>query len=246
MTYRERRERRAERLDEWADKRDDRAEASYQRYRGISDMIPVGQPILVGHHSEGRHRRDIRRMESAIRDSAESTRMAKSMRSRADNIRSQLDESIYSDDDDAIERLEERIAERTAERDCYKAENAAFRKAHPELRAMSGWDRDNALPHRSYKITNLTADIGRQRKRLEFLRREATAREAPVVSTVKGDGITVTTTERRVEVRFPEKPSYEVRQGLKAHGFRWDRVEYAWVVPVSYRPGVEYAEGLAA
>ncbi|WP_132290495.1 DUF3560 domain-containing protein [Kribbella sp. VKM Ac-2568] len=31
--------------------------------RQISDHIPLGQPILVGHHSERRHRRDIERMD---------------------------------------------------------------------------------------------------------------------------------------------------------------------------------------
>lgn len=32
--------------------------------RAILDMIPAGQPVLVGHHSEGRHRRDLARADN--------------------------------------------------------------------------------------------------------------------------------------------------------------------------------------
>lgn len=62
---RQRRERaaeRAERLTDRAERAERKAasrEASAQR---IADGIPLGQPILVGHHSEGRHRRDLARI----------------------------------------------------------------------------------------------------------------------------------------------------------------------------------------
>ena len=36
-------------------------------HRQSCDMIPMGQPILVGHHSEGRHRRDLDRTERLCR-----------------------------------------------------------------------------------------------------------------------------------------------------------------------------------
>ncbi|AJY62496.1 DUF3560 domain-containing protein [Burkholderia glumae] len=49
----------------------DRAEAQAQARRAavdaIAEHIPLGQPILVGHHSEGRHRRDLARMDASIR-----------------------------------------------------------------------------------------------------------------------------------------------------------------------------------
>lgn len=38
-----------------------------QRSATISSGIPLGQPILVGHHSEGRHRRDLERIHTAER-----------------------------------------------------------------------------------------------------------------------------------------------------------------------------------
>src|SRR5258707_866849 len=40
------------------------AEAARDSARAIGAMIPFGQPILVGHHSERRHRRDLERIRS--------------------------------------------------------------------------------------------------------------------------------------------------------------------------------------
>src|SRR5699024_10261000 len=39
----------------------------------IISHIPPGQPILVGHHSEGRHRRDLRRFDNNMRRSVENS-----------------------------------------------------------------------------------------------------------------------------------------------------------------------------
>ena len=253
MTYRERRERRAEKLREWADKREERGTASYEEGREALHRIPFGQPILVGHHSERADRsyrnRATGKMERGFADLDKAT----SMRSRADNIDSQLDGAIYSDDEDAIERLEERIAELEAKRERIKAHNKAMRKPgacdHPaDCDCRTRYPRNCTAcknhPLPSYALSNLSGNITRQRGRLLLLKRQAAEREAPVLSEVEGDGVKVTTTESRVEVRFASKPSVEVRDALKAHGFRWDRVEYCWAAHTSYPPAVEHAASL--
>jgi hypothetical protein len=43
------------------------ADVRFGRAHQIGDMIPMGQPILVGHHSEGRHRRDLARIDTNMR-----------------------------------------------------------------------------------------------------------------------------------------------------------------------------------
>jgi len=53
---------RAAALDAKAERYEASAEAAQAAADRISDAIPFGQPILVGHHSEGRHRRDLDRM----------------------------------------------------------------------------------------------------------------------------------------------------------------------------------------
>ena len=114
-TYRERRERRAARREEWAEGREAKAGREFAQVKQTADAIPLGQPILVGHHSEKRARRDQKKIRRGVRRGLDHQKMAKRHRSRAAGIRDQLDRSIYSDDHDAAERLRERIAEREAE-----------------------------------------------------------------------------------------------------------------------------------
>ena len=128
MTYRERRERRADRREEWAEKRSAKQDAAFEGARKLADAIPLGQPILVGHHSEKRARRDAERIHNGMTRGVEHGKMAEHHGAAADTIRRQLDESIYRDDTDELARLEEKRATLTAERDRRKAINVWFRK----------------------------------------------------------------------------------------------------------------------
>jgi len=69
-------EERAERYAGYADSAAARSTAAYEGVRRISDGIPFGQPILVGHHSERRARRDIARMDSGMRRSIDEGKKA--------------------------------------------------------------------------------------------------------------------------------------------------------------------------
>jgi len=170
MTYRERREARADRLREWAAKRDARSAASFDAVHRIADNISFGQPILVGHHSERRARRDQDRIHNGMRSGIEHADMAASMRSRADNIERAADHAIYSDDADAPERLAERIAELEAKRDARKVANVEYRRTHrAELAAMTPYERSQAVPWPSYSLSNLSGNIGRLRGRLHAI-----------------------------------------------------------------------------
>jgi hypothetical protein len=63
---RERAAARAERFETYAENAQKRAEEAHRKVRAVADMIPLGQPILVGHHSEGRHRRDLDRIHNGM------------------------------------------------------------------------------------------------------------------------------------------------------------------------------------
>jgi hypothetical protein len=76
-------EERAERLTERAGKHEAHAEAARRRGESISGGIPLGQPILVGHHSEKRHRRDIERIHGAIEKEMEHRGTAEELRQKA-------------------------------------------------------------------------------------------------------------------------------------------------------------------
>ena len=162
MTYRERREARVERLQEWAGKREERAAAVFEAGKPFtSDYAFNTQPGHIPFRAKLIARED---------RAHESLGKAASMRSRADGIEGQLAASIYDDDPDAAEQLRARIARLEAERDAAKAVNAAYRKEHKaELAAMGRWERDQAMPYPGYHFQNLSGNLSRQRARLARL-----------------------------------------------------------------------------
>jgi len=167
MTYRERREARARRLAEWAAKREAKAAAMRETDEHLRhDWTFITQPGRIPAR-ERMNARDERAYKIA--------RKGQEMAERAENITRQLERAIYSDDPDAIEALTARVATLEAKRDAMKAANKTYRAAHKEeLRAMTPFQRAQAVPAPSYALTNLSADIRRNTKRLEALKREAT------------------------------------------------------------------------
>lgn len=179
-TYRERRLARAARLDDWAEKNAAKAEAKHAAVNQIADMIPMGQPILAGHHSQGRHQRDVNRIQSGMSKAIELDQKAESQASRAANIRAAAEVAIYSDDPDAVEALQAKIARLEEDRTAIKAYNAAVRKGTanvadlpPDLeRELAGIIRvgmDNNGGFPSFVATNIGGNISRLRKRLSAL-----------------------------------------------------------------------------
>ena len=63
----DRAEMKAERFEEYSDKRADESDRARAAVSAIADNIPLGQPILVGHHSERRARKDAERIENGMR-----------------------------------------------------------------------------------------------------------------------------------------------------------------------------------
>lgn len=221
MTTRERREARADRLREWADKRDTKSAQAFETADRMASIIPFGQPILVGHYSGGRDRRYRDRITSNMVRGIEHARKADSMNSRADTIERQLDQSIYSDDPDAVEALEARLEQLEAEREQIKSENAAYRKAHrAELAALTAYERDQAMPHPGYRLSNLSGNIKRNRDRLEIVRKQQARREA---SEAAGGVNIEEQAPGYLSVTFADKPAREILDALRAAGYRWSQ-----------------------
>lgn len=176
LTTRERRERKVERLRDWADAREAKQPALNNAARAdeATTGIPFGQPILIGHHSERRHRNAIARVDRAMGAAVENSRKAASMSGRADEIERQLNASIYDDDPDALERLQLKLEGLEAKRELMKAKNAAYRKAHrAELKTMTAYERSQAVPFPAYAISNIGGVIATTHKRIERLSRPA-------------------------------------------------------------------------
>ncbi len=173
-------------------KRAVKSEAAFQRAHEVAGQIPLGQPVLVGHHSERRHRRDLARIDGAMEAGVEHGRVADRMSQQAGNIEAALEVSIYGDDPDAIERLRERIAALEAERERIKAYNASCRRGQldPSLlderqratlesvRRLAPYQIGKGGSFPSYAVSNLSGNVARNRQRLAQLLRNEDGRSS--------------------------------------------------------------------
>lgn len=60
-------EERAERFENYSEKRLDEAESTHKSVQTLANGIPLGQPILVGHHSERHARKDAEKIDNGMR-----------------------------------------------------------------------------------------------------------------------------------------------------------------------------------
>jgi predicted RNA methylase len=74
---------RAERFVDYSEKRADEADGARAAVARIADGIPLGQPILVGHHSERHARKDAERIENGMRKAVKLWETSKYWTSRA-------------------------------------------------------------------------------------------------------------------------------------------------------------------
>jgi hypothetical protein len=78
---------RADRMDARAQRASAEADRRFGAAHQISDGIPMGQPILVGHHSQRRHERDIARIHSNMGKGVEAMQEAERAQAAAENAR---------------------------------------------------------------------------------------------------------------------------------------------------------------
>ena len=78
-----------------------------------------------------------------------------------------------------------------------------------------------------YLLSNNNQNIRRLQERVNFLKQQKTQEHK---ETEKPGGLKVIENVEinRIQIIFPDKPSYEVRQILKQNGFRWSPSNLAW------------------
>src|SRR5690606_39184261 len=92
--------------------------------RQLAERIPLGQPILVGHHSERRARRDAERIRNGFTRGFERLKLADELDRRA--RAAEQNTAISSDDPDAVEKLRAELAKQEAFHARWKAINKAL------------------------------------------------------------------------------------------------------------------------
>lgn len=229
MSRRERLERKLAKRQEWAGKAEARAEERFGVAHAAVAGIPFGQPVLVGHHSERHHRAALDRCDGAMRRGVEESELAKHHAQAADTITRQLDRSIFTDDDNALEALRARIAEHEAKREHMRTVNRLFRKGDAAALAALGLDlarlqagvaasaMGDRAPYPPYLLSNLGGRITTDRKRLEYI----DARQKRAAGAEAAGGMLVEPSGEYVRVTFVEKPAREILDALKAAGFTW-------------------------
>ena len=147
---------------------------------------------------------------------------------------------IKAGDEDASERLEEKIESLEKSQEKMKAVNAYYRKNKTldgcpgltpddiaEIRKCMeiSW-RSDPKPFESWALSNNNQNIRSTRERLETLRK---AKEKGS-SEVENDYFRVVENveKMRLQILFDEKPDKEVREVLKRNGFIWAPSQNAW------------------
>lgn len=119
--------------------------------------IPLGQPIMVGHYSEKADRNYRKRMRGRSQKYYELSKKLEYWESKIKSVEN--NNTIYSDDDNAVQKLEEKLEKLEKERAVIKGFNKKRKKEGLEI-----------LP--AYKLTNLGARIRSVKKRMEQIIKE--------------------------------------------------------------------------
>jgi hypothetical protein len=253
-------------MEDLAEKNKERAERRFDTASEMASFIPLGQPILIGHHSEKRDRNFRGRIHSNIMKGVELQKKSDYYSERASAAAA--NDAIMSDDPEALKKLAERIKTLEEGRDAMKAVNKAWRKAgKPKLDDVDGWQkvandpsvtvtpevlsqvrRSMALtpwqgqPYASYSFQNLSANIKRLKLRLvamiEAEKQEAVAFEIGGVRVEEEDG--------RINVYFPGKPSEDTRKRLKSYplSLKWSPRSGCWTRKMTTSTGRYFVESL--
>lgn len=238
--YEAKQEARRERLEDRAERLRAEAHAKIERARDMAEVIPFGQPILVGHYSEKRDRNYREKIHNTFAKGYEALQAAETVAGRAASVGTG---GISSDDPEAVAKLREELAEHEAKQELWKAINLAHTRflkdpATLETAPLSDKAKETVRnykpayswePHpiAPFQFSNIGANIRRIRARIESLEKAAT-RETKETLHPSGVRLVENADANRVQLFFAGKPAAEVRADLKARGFRWSPTEGAW------------------
>lgn len=235
--FEERKQNRIDHAKAQADKNEKKAETLYNTAREMGSHIPLGQPILVGHHSERADRNYRQKISNTFEKSFEASSKVEYYEEKAKAIEN--NKSIFSDDPNAVEKLQTKIEKLEKLQTFMKEANKYIRKKDKDsFLKLEGttekvWihlntpDCFGGLGFASYELTNNNANIKRLKVRLSQLLK---VQDVPTKSEmIKGVQFIKNTEANRVQLIFKAKPSDTVRNTLsKTYNFRWCRSESAW------------------
>ena len=158
-----------------------------------------------------------------------------------DKIRSVGTGGISSDDPQAVEKLEAKLATLEKHQEMMKAANAAIRMKDPakgdaklaelgytpeDIAKLRAPDFCGRIGYPAYELQNNNANIRRIRGRIAELKKRTES--TPEGWEFDGGRVVVNTAENRLQIIFDGKPNADVRTELKGEGFRWAPSQGTW------------------
>lgn len=244
--YEEKKAARIERYRKLAEKNESASEQQFNRASEMASVIPFGQPILEGHHSEKRDR-NYRGKINRLQDKAmESSSKAKYYEEKAAIAESNT--AISSDDPQALTKLREKLDAMVELQDLMKAANKVIKSkkltddekvqkladhnikdAHARKLLLPDFAGRIGFPQ--YRLTNNNQNMARVKERIQKLEKLEKMESREEV--INGVRIYTNVAENRVQMFFPGKPEEITRKALKGNGFRWSPSESAWQRQIS-------------
>lgn len=247
-SYEERQQRRRERLERRAERLRQEGASRIARAQEMGSVIPMGQPILIGHHSEKRDRAYRAKIHTNFSKGFEAIKAADEVERRAESVGCG---GISSDDPDGVAKLKERLESLQADQAQMTAINAAWRKAgKPKANVTEAWARIAELLGAAVRpgdLERVRVDMARDfidrapftyqlsnnsgnMRRIELRIAELSRKPTETKETEHDGGIRVVENadENRLQIFFPDKPADEVRASLKSCGFKWSPNAGAW------------------
>lgn len=245
-SYEEKKEARLELFKKRAKEALKKLESLYDSAQEMAKSIPLGQPIMIGHHSEKRDRNFRNRIQSKFEKGHSESEKADYWENKANAAEN--NNSISSDDPDALNKLLDKLAKEEQRRQQMKSVNRAWQsfvkngskkalydlgfsddgiiKMQEQLSKAYSWEK---LPFVGWQLSNLGQNIQRIKKRIEELEKRSAAADGPAYAFSKnGCRVIDNVEENRTQIFFPGKPSENIRQDLKRSGFRWSPTSQAW------------------
>jgi len=229
--YEERKERRINTYKARARKANIEANQGFENARNMGSEIPFGQPILVGHHSEGSHRALLKKIDNKQRKASEELDKASYYENKAHSA--ETNHSISGDDPEAVERYQQKLIKLEKLQAYMKDVNKAWKKGKAALIAL-GLSQSEiekvqnkpSQPFPSWELTNNGAEIRRVKEKIETLKQLDDMQEETII--FNGGKMFINVELNRIQFLFDDIPLPEKRKLLKSHGFKWSPKEEAW------------------
>ena len=214
--FEEKKQRRLERAKYLAEKSKKESKEAFERSNRAVSAIPMGQPILVGHHSETTHRRALKRSWDAMDKSVKLSKDAEMYEQRAKSI---ANNNVISSDDPLVkEKLLKKLE---------TLENKHKKMKDYNKRAK----KDGKQQYETWQLSNSRQNINSVKDRLTGIKHKEDISEEEY--TINDVTVQINKDDNRVRLFYPDKPSDEERKKLKSNGFRWSPFNKAWQRPIT-------------